>query len=165
MKKLQKIALTSLFSALIFVSTAFLKVPVASGYVHLGDALIYLCAMLLGSPWAALAGAIGEGLADLAGGYAIYAPATVLIKTAVAFMFFFVPKKRILSLRSVLTSFLCILITVGGYFAADMIIDRTYAVADIPGNIIQAVGSSVVFILLALAFDKSGLPERLRKTN
>ena len=54
------------FAALIFVVTVFLKIPAASGYVHIGDSLIYLASLIIG-PWAMLAGAIGEGLADIAG--------------------------------------------------------------------------------------------------
>ena len=66
-KNLKKITVTGLFSAMIFVLTMFVKVTVPSGYVHLGDAMIYICAVLLGSPWALIAGALGEGLADVAG--------------------------------------------------------------------------------------------------
>ena len=41
--------------------------------------IVYLSSLIIG-PWAILAGMIGEGLADVAGSYVIYAPATVVIK-------------------------------------------------------------------------------------
>lgn len=162
-KNVKKMALTGVFSAMIFVMTYFIKVPVASGYVHFGDALIYICAGFIGGPWAMLAGAIGAGLADLIGGYAIYAPATIIIKALIAIPFVLVlkNKEKLLTPLSALMTIPAGLITVGGYFAADMIIDKTYAVVDIPGNAIQAVGSAVIFIVLALAFDTVKIKKRL----
>ena len=163
--KTKQITLTASFAALIFLFTYFVKVPVASGYVHLGDTLIYLLACIIGGPWAMLAGAIGEGLADVIGGYIMYAPATVLIKAAVAVPFLFFTKKsdKILTLWTGLMTLPAALITVGGYFLADCIIDKTYAVADIPGNVIQAVGSAVLFIVLSTVFDRMNLKQRLLK--
>lgn len=56
-------------------------------------------------------------------------------------------------------------ITVLGYFIADCIIDKTYAVVDIPGNVIQAVGSAVIFIVIAAAFDAGKLKKKLFRNN
>lgn len=154
-KNVKKITLTGVFSAMIFVLTMFVKVTVPSGYVHFGDAMIYVCAVLLGSPWALIAGAIGEGLADVAGGFAMYAPATVIIKVIIALIFSLCKdENKLLTVKSGIMTIPAALVTVGGYFAADMIIDKTYAFVDIPGNIIQGVGSAVVFIAIAAMLDK-----------
>lgn len=162
--KIKKLAYAGMFAAMIFVMTYFVKVPVASGYVHFGDALIYICAGLLGGPWAILAGAIGEGLADLAGGYAIYAPATVIVKALIATPFVLVLKNsdKLVTKLSVLMTVVSGIITVGGYFIADLIIDKTYAIVDIPGNVIQAVGSALIFVALAFAFDKANLKNKIK---
>ena len=154
-KNVKKITLTGVFSAMIFVLTMFVKVTVPSGYVHFGDAMIYVCAVLLGSPWALIAGAIGEGLADVAGGFAMYAPATVIIKVIIALIFSLCKdENKLLTVKSGIMTIPAALVTVGGYFAADMIIDKAYAFVDIPGNIIQGVGSAVVFIAIAAMLDK-----------
>ena len=60
-------AATALFAAAITVMTAYmLHIPIPTGgYIHLGDALIYLAACLLPAPYAAAAAAIGAGMADL----------------------------------------------------------------------------------------------------
>lgn len=162
-KNLRKIVSTAVFAAMIFVLTYFVKVPVASGYVHFGDALIYLCAGFIG-PWALLAGAIGEGMADLIGGYAIYAPATIIVKALIAIPFVLAMRKKekLFTPISALMTIPAGLITVGGYFVADIIIDKAYAVVDIPGNVIQAVGSAVIFIILALAFDASKIKKKIK---
>lgn len=161
-KNLKKITLTGVFSAMIFVLTMFVKVTVPSGYVHFGDAMIYVCAVLLGSPWAMIAGALGEGLADVAGGFAMYAPATVIIKVIIAFLFSLCKNEnKLFTVKSGIMTLPAALVTVGGYFAADMIIDKSYAFVDIPGNIIQGVGSAVIFIVIAAALDKAGIIKRI----
>ena len=61
-KKIKNLTLTGLMAALITLFTAFIfHIPtgVNGGYVHLGDALIYLSAVRLPWPYAMAAGAIG----------------------------------------------------------------------------------------------------------
>lgn len=163
-KNLRKMVTTALFAAMIFVLTFFVKVPVASGYVHFGDALIYICAGVLGGPWAILAGAIGEGLADLIGGYAVYAPATIIVKALIAVPFILTaPKKeKFLTPVTALMTVPSGIITVAGYYIADLIINKNYAITDIPGNVIQAVGSAVLFIVIAAAFDAAKLKSKIK---
>lgn len=160
----KKIAFTGVFAAMVFVTTFFIKVPVASGYVHFGDALIYIGAGIIGGPWAMVAGAIGAGLADLIGGYAIYAPASIIIKALIVVPFMLVAKKedKLFNLKSVLMTIPSGVITVGGYFISDMIIDKSYAVIDIPGNVIQAVGSAVIFAVVAYALDKAKVKDKIK---
>ncbi len=160
----KKLSVTGMFAAVIFVMTFFIKIPVTSGYIHLGDALIYLGSLIIG-PWAILAGAIGEGLADIAGSYVMYAPATVIIKALIAIPFVLIYKKdkntKLLTVKTALMTVISGFVTVGGYFLADLIIDKAYAVVDVPGNVIQAAGSAVIFILLALAFDKANVKNKI----
>jgi uncharacterized repeat protein (TIGR04002 family) len=153
----------AMFTAMIFIMTRFIQVPVATGYVHLGDALIYICALIVAPPWAFVAAALGGLLADVTSGWAVYAPATVIIKILIALPFVIVRKRsnKLLSIPTALFTVLAGIVTVGGYFAADMIIDRAYAVTNIPGNIIQAVGSAIVFVILAAAFDAADIKRKL----
>lgn len=161
--KVIKLCYTAMFTAMIFVLTRFVSVPVASGYVHFGDALIYIVASTLGGPWALFSAMVGEALADVAYGYFFYAPATLIIKMLMAIPFIFVYKKseKILTPLTLAISVIAGVINVGGYFIADLIIDKTYAIVDIPGNIIQSVGSVIIFIIIALAFDAAKLKKKL----
>lgn len=164
MKTTKKISVCGMFAAFIIVLTMFIKVPVASGYVHFGDALAYIGAVLLGSPYAFIAAAIGEGLADIAGGYAIYFPATVIVKSLIILPFILIRKKnesKLLTKKTALMTLPAGIITVAGYFIADLIIDKSYAIVDIPGNIIQALGSAIIFIIVAFALDKSNVKDKL----
>lgn len=163
--KVLKMVMAALFTAMIFVLTRFVSVPVASGFVHFGDALIYIVAATLGGPWALLAAAAGGVIADLTGVWAVYAPATLIIKVLIAIPFVLVNKKseKILTPLTALLTIPSGIITVLGYFVADMIIDKSYAVVDIPGNAIQAVGSAVLFIVIAAAFDAVKIKKKFFK--
>lgn len=161
--KLSKMVITAMFTAMIFVLTRFISVPVATGYVHFGDALVYLVAAVIGGPWAFFAAAVGEALADITAGWLTYAPATLIVKALVALPFVLTYKKseKILTPLTGLLTIPSGVITVLGYFAADMIIDRTYAFVNIAGNVIQALGSAAVFVVIAAAFDRMGLKKKL----
>ena len=68
-KTVKKISFTALFAAMVFGLT-MLHIPIgAGGYIHVGDAMIYLSGLLLG-PWAFLAASIGAAFSDLASGFA-----------------------------------------------------------------------------------------------
>src|SRR5574344_1841529 len=79
--KTLKIATIGMLSALTFVATIVIHIPMPStqGYVNIGDTVIFVSAALLGGVPAMIAGALGSALADL-----IYAPEwtlfTILIK-------------------------------------------------------------------------------------
>ncbi len=81
----KKLTMAGVMAALVFVMTYVPKVPVpvTGGYVHLGDGAIFLAVLLLG-PLGIPAAAIGSGLADILGGYLVYALPTMAIKALVA---------------------------------------------------------------------------------
>ena len=81
----KKICYTALFACCICLSTWLISVPLpASGYFNVGDVFVLLSAWLLGPLYGACAAGIGAMLADLLAGYALYAPATLIVKAAVA---------------------------------------------------------------------------------
>ena len=161
--KVHSVVQTAVFAAMIFVLTAVLHIPAPSGYVHLGDALIYLSSLLLGSPWALLAAAVGEGLADLAGGFASYIPATVVIKALMALIFVRARGDKLLTKKSALMTVFAGIVNVGGYFAADFVISRAYAFADVFGNAVQSIASAVIFVILAAALDRAHIMDRMKR--
>ena len=63
-----KIVTAGLFAAMITIMTAYIcHIPYGAngGYIHFGDTLIYLAAVLLPRPYALAAAAIGGGMADM----------------------------------------------------------------------------------------------------
>lgn len=85
-KRLERLILAALFTALIAVFTVIIAIPVpmTNGYVHLGDSMIFLSVLLLGWKHGAIAAALGSALADIYLGYVHYAPWTFAIKGGMA---------------------------------------------------------------------------------
>ena len=86
MQHTQKIVITSLMMGLIIVCTMFVRIPIplTTGYVHLGDAMIFLGVLLLGWRYGAIAAAFGSTLGDLLSGFAMWAPWTFVVKGGMA---------------------------------------------------------------------------------
>ena len=80
------IVMTALMMSLIMVATMFIRVPIpgTQGYVHLGDAMIFLSVLILGWKYGALAAAFGSMLADVIGGFAMWGPWSFAIKGIMA---------------------------------------------------------------------------------
>ncbi len=145
------LALGGLLAAVIFVATAFLKLPIpmTQGYVHLGDGFILLGAALMGYV-AVPAAALGSLLADVLLGYVPYALPTFVIKGAVAAVAVLGTRQKNIALR-VLFLLLAEVAMVAGYFVTEawvMGLGPAGAWATVPGNAVQ--GASGVVIALAL---------------
>lgn len=148
---------TALFAALICITTAYIfHIPfgVNGGYVHVGDALIYLAAAILPTPYALAAGALGGAFADLLTA-PIWAPATFLIKMLIAIPFT-CKKNKIINIHNVIGVFIAALLSTTGYAVAEAIILGDWGVV-IPvmiGSLVQAFSSAVLFITFGHALDK-----------
>ena len=158
--KLKYITLTGLLAALITLFTAYIvHIPMGfnGGYIHLGDALIYLAAVLLPAPYAMAAGAIGGGLADLLTA-PMWAPATVIIKILVVLPFTS-RNSKILGKRNLIAPVVAMLITIIGYYLAEVILYGKEAafIISVTTNLIQGVGSAAVFYALSATLDKAGV--------
>lgn len=81
--KTKDLTLTALFAALIFTGTYFFKIPLsfAGGYTHLGDGLLIISVLFLGTKRGTIATAIGMGLSDFVGGYLIWVLPTICFKS------------------------------------------------------------------------------------
>lgn len=86
MDKMHGLVMTALVMGLIMLATATFKIPspFTQGYVHLGDTMVFLGVLVLGKRNGCIAAGIGSALADVMGGYAIYAPWTLIIKGLMA---------------------------------------------------------------------------------
>lgn len=159
-RKIKLLTLTGLMAALITLFTAYIvhiPIGVNGGYIHLGDAIIYLAAVLLPWPYAMAAGAIGGGLADLLTA-PMWAPATVIIKILIVLPFTS-RRKGILNKRNLIAPVIAMFITVIGYYIADLIIFGKEAafLISVTSNGIQGLGSAAVFYILSAALEKAGV--------
>ena len=97
------------------------------------------------------------------GNAAVYAPISAIVKVLIALPFVFVNKKseKILTPLTICLTIPSGVITVLGYYLGDLIVNKAYAVADIPMNIVQAVGSAIIFAVISAAFDAAKLKKKL----
>lgn len=160
--KIKLLCIASLFTAVVFVFTAYLHIPSHTGYTHVGDGFIYLAACLLPLPYAMGVGAVGAALADCLTGFAVWAPGSIIIKV-VAVLFFSRKSHRIVSTRNILALLPAIAICVGGYYLYGALIAGNFVapLSEIPGNVTQSVLSSVLFILLGFALDKLKIKDNI----
>jgi uncharacterized repeat protein (TIGR04002 family) len=159
-------ALAGLFTALIFVSTAYLpRIPIGSGgYIHVGDTIVYLAASFLPGRLAAAAGGLGGALADILSGFALWAPFTVFIKMGLALLFTN-RSEKLLCKRNIAALFAAFPVTAGGYYVAEWILTGSASVPllSLPYNLFQAAGSAILYFCIAAQMDRARLKSRLRQ--
>ena len=161
-KRIKYMCITGVLTALVFVFTAYLHIPSVNGYVHIGDGFIYFAACLLPLPYGLFVGAGGAVLADCLTGYAVWAPGSAVIKALTVFCFSRTGK-QILCKRNLLGLPVAAVICVGGYYLYGSVITGNFAapLADVTGNVMQSLCSSVLFAVLAAAADKMSMKKYL----
>jgi uncharacterized membrane protein len=82
--KTKSLVQVALMIALTTLVTMTIRVPIFSGYTHLGDSMIFVAAILLGSRKAFVSASVGMLLADILSGYLMWAPFTFVIKGVMA---------------------------------------------------------------------------------
>ena len=87
-KKTAGLVYTALMICLVLLGTVFFRIPIpmTQGYVHLGDTMIFLGVLMLGKRHGAAAAGLGSAMADVLGGFAFWAPWTLVIKSLMAFV-------------------------------------------------------------------------------
>ena len=139
-----RLVFTSLTACLVLLGTILFRIPIpmTQGYVHLGDAMIYIGVLLLGKKQGAAAAALGSSLGDILGGFAFWAPWSFFIRFAMAFTAgaMIEKKSKIISMTA------GGLVMCAGYLIAERIMYGSWALAAVglPWNIGQfAVGIAV----------------------
>lgn len=161
--KMKYMTMTSIFAALIALMTAYIfHVPIGvnGGYVHFGDALIYLAVVLLPRPYALAAAAIGGGLADLLTA-PMWMPATIIIKMLITIPFTN-KSTKIVTRRNVSATILAYFISGLGYFFAEYLLFGNWSVllVSMGQTLIQSFGSAILFVVLGLALDRAHIKSR-----
>jgi len=148
----RRLAFAGLMCAIVTMTTMFVAAPipgVTGAYVNIGDAAVYAAAYLLGWPWGAVSAAVGSALADLLLGSALYAPATFVIKGAMAALAarYAVRARGVWRMLGLLSAGL---VMMAGYFGYECILyGSATALLSVPGNLMQAaLGALLGFIVM-----------------
>ncbi|MCI9120564.1 MAG: ECF transporter S component [Oscillibacter sp.] len=166
--QVRQLVTAGVLAALGCAATMALQVPSPTGgYVNLGDAVVLLGAYLLGPAYGAAAGGLGPAMADLLSGYAVYVPATLLIKGVMALLAAGLYRtigrtgggllacglaaETVMVLGYWLFGGLLAAASGGGSFGLCL----TAAAAGIPGNLAQGIFGTAASALLVLALRRS----------
>lgn len=157
----KKTVLTAMLAALCCVATMIIKIPSPyKGYVNLGDCIVLIIGWLLIPTYGFLAAGIGSSLADVFSGYAIYAPATFVIKglmAVVAHYAYAVLSKRLNnSLSKIISGALSEILMVLGYFLFEGILyGFAPSAVNIPANAVQGIVCLIIGVLIVKIFEKA----------
>ena len=154
------LTLATVFAALVFVVTSQIPpipIPATGGYFNLGEATIYIAALLFGPFVGAFSGGVGAGLADIYLGYVYFAPGTLIIKGVEGAIVGFlniklkkpVPNPTVRAIISVIAGGTAIVV---GYFLYETLLAmlfpslEIYAIAEIPLNIAQMLIGLIIAV-------------------
>lgn len=149
----REIVFTALMTALVFVATFVPHIPIPLGYAHLGDAVIFLLALLAPRRTAVTAACLGSALADLLGGFALWVLPTIVIKYGMAEIVYRIaaPRQRATGrIRIVAALTISSVWMAAAYtFAGAVLYDgMAAALASAPGLLAEGVVNSIITLLL-----------------
>lgn len=159
--KIRNLVYSAMMASLICVATMLIKIPSPlKGYINLGDCFVLLSGWLLTPFYGFMAAGLGSMLADIFGGYPLYAPATFIIKGIMALTarFLYSSKSKYPLASRTLSATVSELVMVAGYYVFEGILYGFYASAvNIPFNLVQGFAGVVAGVLLIKVFEKNSI--------
>ena len=173
-KSLNHLTMAALFAALTAALTTVHILNLPNGaFVHLGDLFVFLAGCLLPTPYAMAAAAVGGGLGDLFSSALPWAPATIVIKAAVAGLLS-AKRDRLLTRRNALMTLPYAAITLTCYALYELALVAlglfpnkevwtAILAASIGFNALQVTASAALFFAAAAALDRLGFKQKLMR--
>ncbi len=163
-KQSRKLVLSALFAALCCMMTLVIQIPAPTGYVNLGDCAVLLGAWVLGPVWGGAAAGLGTMLADILNGWASYAPATFVIKFAMAAVAALILRAMKGRWGMLFGAVAAELLMAGGYFLYESLVLGVgpAALASVPANLVQGAVGVAAGVAAALLLDRGGVLDRLK---
>ena len=165
--KTRELVLSALLISLVFVATKFinirLPISINGGLIHLGNAMLFLIAIVFGKRKGAIAGAFGMGLFDIVSGWTAWAPFTFVIRGVMGYIIGSMAYSKNRNGNNIIWNITAILISgcwmiVGYYMTEGLLYGNWIAPAtSIPGNIIQIVIGAIIGLPLAKALKRTKL--------
>lgn len=160
--RIQDLTILGLLIALVAVSTMVIKIPTIAtqGYIHLGDSMIFLAAVMFGKRKGAVAGGIGSAMADLLLGYTHWILPSFIIKFLMGYGIGVIADQEsnsLINLRNGIALIFGAGWMVFGYFIAGGIMKGSFVVAaaSVPANLIQGFVGALLFIPIGAALKRT----------
>ena len=163
--QVKSIVETSVFITIVFIGVYLIKIPAPGGYVHIGDSMIFLAVLFLGTKRGALAGGIGAALSDVLGGYGVWILPTFFLKGIMALIMGTLISKKLLGLKGrslwIISATIAGIAQIAGYAVVTGILyGKAMGIASIPGLILQVAVGLVIAIVLSEALSKTSLKNK-----
>lgn len=169
--KTKDLVLTSLSIGLVYVATAIIgiKIPTLNngGLIHLGTAMHFIMALMLGPKKGAIAGGIGMGLFDLFSEFVIWTPTTVVTRVIVGLVVGRLAcvdgKQGVSTVRNIIAMLLGSLFLVAGYYIGEALTFSNWIIPaqSVPGNIAQIVVGLPVALFIVEAMKRTKIMDQL----
>ncbi len=150
----RKIVTAAMFAALVCIATMIIRIPSPfKGYLNLGDCVVLLSGWMLSPLYGFLTAGFGSALADVLIGYAVYAPATFVIKGMMALVTCFIYKwlynKIGDTVSRLVGGVVAEALMIFGYFLFEGIMyGFTPSALNIPANLVQGLVGLVAGIVI-----------------
>lgn len=160
--KVLNMVIDAMFIALTFVITGYINIRIPflaanGGLIHLGNVPLFIAAALYGKKTGAIAGAVGMGLFDLLGPWAIWAPFTFVICGLIGYAFGFITEKHSSKPYLIVAVLVAAVIKVVGYYIAEVILYGNFLApaASIPGNLVQIFVAGIIAVPVIMILQKA----------
>lgn len=167
-QSIRRLTTAGVLAAAIILLTTLVSIPMPGGlgYINLGDAGVLLAGVLLGGGWGALCAGAASAISDILLGWGVYAPATFVIKGAVALvggLLFHMTKQRI---RFAFLFVSALIVPLGYFLYETLLYGSAAAIPNIAFNAMQCLIGAVVAALLGavLLKTKAFAPENALQT-
>ncbi len=150
-------ALAAVMAALVAVATFIIQIPIPAtgGYLNFGDIMIFISALTFGPTVGGFAGGVGSFISDVAGGFATFAPFTLVIKGIEGLIAGAISNRK-KAWRDIIAVVFAGIEMVTGYFLVEFfaLSEGWAALGEVPGNILQIVAGALIGIPIALVLRK-----------
>lgn len=163
-QKTLDLIMTALLVALVFVSTVFINIrlPISAsgGLVHLGTAMLFIASILFGPKKGAIAGAIGMGLFDLMGGWALWAPITIVARGLQGYIVGKIAwsngRKGSSTAFNITATIISIPLMVAVYYIGEVILYANWIapLLSIPGDLVQNLLGIIIAVPICVVLKK-----------
>lgn len=156
----KNLCLASVFTALVFVITRFIQIPIPLGYFNIGNCVILLFCYIMPSPYGLFIGGIGSALADLLS-FPVWTLPTLIIKTLMPLLFYGISNiiKKGDYVRYIFAAVVSMLIPFAGYTFTGALIYGSLetGLLQVPGLAIEYAANVVLFIVLLVGAKQAHL--------
>lgn len=158
-QSIRRLTTAGVLAAAIILLTTLVSIPMPGGlgYINLGDAGVLLAGVLLGGGWGALCAGAASAISDILLGWGVYAPATFVIKGAVALvggLLFSATKKRI---RYGFLFVAALIVPLGYFLYETLLYGSAAAIPNVAFNAMQCVAGAAAAAALSAVLLKTKL--------